>query len=152
MGNCCQSKSIVYPDLNIIQEYNDKDEKCSLPKVIVTSEDVALIYLDISQTEISKRYRNSLKRKFPTLITFDNDKVMLKHIELMEQRKFYIIIVKNIRKETMKDLIQNSKVKSIYFCLDQFDLSIYPKSSKIKGIFNKQIDLKRTIFKHIRRN
>ena len=155
MGNLCQSKTVVYPIVQpqeIPQQTQQVPVKSPLPKVIVTSEDAALIYLDLSSTDISKRYENLLRRKFPTLISYHNDRVMLRQIEIMTQKKFYFIIVHKIRDETIKSLLTNSRVKAIYFFLDKFDLSNYPKSSKIKGVFNNQMDLKRTIFYHIRRD
>ena len=66
-------------------------------------------------TKASKQFRNLFERKFPTLISFDNDNVMLKQIEIMDEKRFYIIIVKHIREEIIQSLIQNSKVKSIIF-------------------------------------
>ena len=57
-----------------------------------------MIYVDTFPTKASKRFRNLFERKFPTL-SFDNDNVMLKQIEIIDEKRFYIIIVKHIQKK-----------------------------------------------------
>jgi hypothetical protein len=145
MGSCCGSNSINHPVVqkNLIDKYK-------FPKIIVTSQDAALIYLDISPTNASTRFKNSLKRKFPNLISCDGEQRIIKQIERMKERKHYIIVPKNIRQETLRSMLRNPKVKSIYFCLEQMDFSHYSKSSKIKGFFKNQMDLKKAIFHDIR--
>lgn len=150
MGNCCGSKS----DQTNSTVYNQtkKTRGNKLPKIIVTSEDTAIIYLNVSPTNQSNRLRKSLNRQFPTLIEVDGEQRILKHIDLMKQRKCYVIVSGFIHNDTLKSLVFNSKVKALYFCLEQIDLNQFSTSKKIKGFFFNQSHLKRTIFYDIRFN
>lgn len=148
MGSCCCSSGSQSQTHRGVVEY--KNGKYKLPKIIVTSQDAALIYLDPSPTNQSKRLRNSLIRKFPNLISCDGEKRIIKQIEMMNQRKYYIICVTNIQQDIIKSMIINPKIKAIYFSLQQIDLRQYPNSSKIKGFYRNQADLKKDLYYHMR--
>lgn len=145
MGNCCGPKAIQQTP---VLEY--KREQYKLPRIIVMPEDSALIYLDPTPTLSSHQLRESLKNKFPNLVSSDSDKRILNQIKMMKERKFYIIIVGAIREETLRLLLASVRVRAIYFCLEQVDLGSYAKSSKIKGFFKDQRTLKNTIYNNVR--
>ncbi|CAF1373991.1 unnamed protein product [Rotaria magnacalcarata] len=152
MGNCCGTNST---NDQAVHEYKNEQyttEYYKLPKIIILPEDAALIYLDASPipTPASIRLKNSLKRKFPNLVSSDNDKRILNQIDMMKERKYYIIVVGHIREETLRSILKSSKVRAIYFCLEETDLSSYFKSAKMKGFFQDQMTLKKAIYYDIR--
>jgi len=73
-------------------------------------------------------------------------------IEMMNKRKYFIIVGGYIQEETIKSMLKHHKIKLIYFCLEQINLDHYLRSSKIKGFFNNQIDLQKSIYYHLRFN
>ncbi len=146
MGNCCGSNPNNYPV--VVREY--KHEKYILPRIILISQDSALIYLDVSWTSASNRLKHSLKRRFPNLVSCDHEKQIFNQIKMINERKYYIIIAGNIREGTILSLLASSKVKAIYFCLDEMNLGQYRNSSKIKGFFTNQIELEEAIYYDVR--
>ena len=150
MGNCCGSKSDKTDDVYI--EKKERNDPNKLPKIIVTPKDTAIIYLNVSPTNQSNRLRKSLKRQFPTLLELDGEQRLVNHVDSMKQRKCYVIGAGFIHNQTLKSLVSNSKVKALYFCLEQIDLNQFSTSKKIKGFFVNQSHLKRTIFYDLRLN
>jgi hypothetical protein len=153
MGSCCGTESKpnrIYPGVEQYKNEEYKNEKYRLPKIILTAQDATLMYIDRSSTKASQRLKNSLKHKFPNLVSCDGEKRIMKQIEMMKLRKYYIVIVGNIREETLRSMLRSPKVKSIYFALEQINLGHYPKSPKIKGFFKNQMDLKKAIFNNMR--
>lgn len=151
MGSCCGSKSDKNDDI-YIENNKERNGQNKLPKIIVTPEHTAIIYLNVSPTNQSNRLRKSLKRQFPTLLEVDGEQRLVNHIDSMKQRKCYVIVAGFIHNQTLKCLVSNSKVKALYFCLEQIDLNQFSTSKKIKGFFVNQSHLKRTIFYDIRLN
>lgn len=147
MGSCCGSRS---KNDNHVVHVQHKTEQYKLPKIIVTSQDSAIIYLDPSPTKSSKKLRNSLIHKFPNLVSCDGEKRIIKQIEMMKEKRFYIIVVKNIRHDTLKSMIIHPKIKAIYFSLEQNHFEQYSNSNKIKGFFTNHFDLKKNLFNDIR--
>jgi hypothetical protein len=147
MGSCCGSNAVDYhyPDVK-----KSQTERYKLPRIIVTSQDVALIYLEVSLTPTSEQLKYFLKRKFPTLVSYDGEKRIIKMMEMMDQRKCYIIVGGYIHEETIRSMLRYPKVKSIYFCLEQINLGHFSKSTKIKGFFNNQMDLEKAIYHDLR--
>ncbi|CAF1034312.1 unnamed protein product [Rotaria sordida] len=147
MGNCCGSKSTA---TNTVRVRQQKKEQYKLPKIIVMPEDSALIYLDVSSTPASMQLRESLKHRFPNLVSCDNDKRIFNQINMMKRRKYYIVIVDNIRQETLRFMLADSKVRAIYFSIKQIKTDQHFKSHKIKGFFNDQMALKNAIYHDVR--
>ena len=150
MGNCCGTNSTNDHEVHEYKNEQHTNEYYKLPKIIITPEDAALIYLDASPTPASIRLKDSLKRKFPNLVSSDNDKRILNQIDMMKERKYYIIVAGHIREATLRSILKSSKIRAIYFCLEEMDLSSYFKSAKIKGFFKDQMTLKKAIYYDIR--
>jgi hypothetical protein len=107
--------------------------------------------LDVSpSTPPSKRLRYLLKRKFPNLVECDGEKQIFHRINMMKEKRFYFVIVGDIREQTLRSMLTNSRVKGIYFALEKTDLHHYSKSSKIKGFFDNLNELKQAIYYDIR--
>ncbi|CAF1069352.1 unnamed protein product [Adineta steineri] len=145
MGSCCRSK--LNDDSYIDESYN---RRIKLPSIIIIPQDSALIYLDMLLSPSSIRLRNSLKEKFPNLIIRESEKRIFNDMEMINKRKYYIIIIGNLHHETLRLMIKNYKIKGIYFYWNQSNLNNYFNSTKIKGVFHKQIELKKAIYYDVR--
>ncbi|CAF3128873.1 unnamed protein product [Rotaria socialis] len=152
MGSCCGTNSTNNQGVHGYRNGQRTNGYNKFPKIIILPEDAALIYLDASPipTPASIRLKKTLKRKFPNLVSSDNDKRILNQIDMMKARKYYIIVVGHIREATLQSILKSSKVRAIYFCLEETDLSSYFKSAKIKGCFKDQMALKKAIYYDIR--
>jgi hypothetical protein len=158
MGSCCGRKSTVHhgfhhqhkPTEHKHKKHKNKDEEYKLPKIIIISQDSALVYLDVSSTSDSERLRHLLKRKFPNLVECDGEKRVFHLTNMMKEKRFYFVIVGDIREQTLRSMLNNSKIKGIYFALEETDLHHYSKSSKIKGFFDNLNELKQAIYYDIR--
>ena len=139
MGTCCGR----------ISSSNDQ-QQIKLPKMIVIPEHSLVIFLEKHQTNSSNRLKNSLKNHIPTLLIINGEEKLLKYIERIEHKNIYLISTNKIHRPTMKNLLNNDRIKAIYFSHPQFDPQSYPQSNQIKGFYSDSYSLKKSIYSQIR--
>jgi uncharacterized cupin superfamily protein len=86
-----------------------------------------------------------LKGAFGNVVLINGERRLLNLLESRAEGKNFIVIAGKVGEQTVKSLVNSSKVTAIYLCLGKPKPDEIPQATKIKGFFEKRIDLKRAI-------
>lgn len=116
------------------------------PRPVSLSKSSVLVCLDICPTPSSSRLKTCLKGTFGSVVLFNSEKGLIDHIQSTIGCYYFIVIVGKVKEVTLQSLVKNSKIGSIYLCLGKEKEGKIPQSIKMKGFFEKQIELNRAIY------
>jgi hypothetical protein len=137
-----QSKRTSQPSNE--ESYHQSELPKSTP--IQIPKNSVLICLDVSPTSDSSRLKTALKGTFADIVPFNGERRLFDQIESTIGRKYFIVIVGKVQEDTVKSLVNSSKVTAIYLCLGEPKRDQIPQSVKIRGFFENLMDLKNTIY------
>lgn len=141
MGNCCGQTSHDITKKDRYMNYSEKSNAMSNNKIVIC--------LDIIPTPSSSKLKISLKGDFNNFVSFNSERKLIDYMKSSFGWKYFIVITGRIEEDTLNYLIYNKDVISIYLCLGKIRDEQILNSNKIKGLFQKEIHLKKAIFNDI---
>jgi hypothetical protein len=146
MGNCFRRTSQSSHEETHYQSDLPKSRQTSRQISRRIPRNIVLICLDVSPTADSSRLKTSLKGAFNDFVPFNSERRLLDLIKSTIGPKYVIVIVGKVQEDTVKSLVNSSKVTAIYLCLGEPKRDQIPQSVKIRGFFENLMDLKNTIY------